>query len=88
MEKSKDIILDDFKNEALFKNMILPIITVYENTVDYPVIWVARLFDTDKPTSFIVFGNSFTDIQFKIPCNMVLFNPSKDDDKNIRGIFL
>jgi len=48
-------------------DLTFPNIVVYYNTLDYPNVYVARLFDMDKPTNVVIVKDRFEEIKKSIP---------------------
>lgn len=89
MTNTTDEVLENFYdfNYNLAK---LPMITVYYNSLDYPGIYVARLFELKpeiKPTKYIIKGESEQEIRDKIPRIFAYLNRSEDDEKQIVGTY-
>lgn len=87
MGYSLDVICDDlfFVYNSKFD---FPIITVYKSPLDYPEKYVARIFDLDVPTCYIMVKESFDDICNSIDSDMVMVGTSDNDDKKIVCSFL
>lgn len=83
---NEDVILESFNNLSISKVAIFPIITVYYNTLDYPNIYVARLYDAvprPTPTKFLVKALTLKEIRNKIPKNLLMLKRESNDDPNI-----
>jgi hypothetical protein len=81
-----EIIFDDFLNLNI--SCFLPIIVVYKQPKDYPDKFVARIWDVNMPTQYVVLKDSLEEIHAAIPQNMHLFPPSKNDDPVIVETYL
>ncbi|OIJ13363.1 hypothetical protein BKP35_09005 [Anaerobacillus arseniciselenatis] len=80
-----DIVLTDF-NQCDFSQFLLPLITVYNSPEDYPDKIVARIFDIEKPTPYIVVTDH---IEFlDIPQGKEFIPREKEDDPSIIGVWL
>jgi len=66
----------------------LPIIVVYEKPLDFPQHFVARLFDTDKPTNCYTLADTIEDIRKTIPPYYTKIMPNEHDDPNIKEIYV
>nr|DAI56795.1 MAG TPA: hypothetical protein [Caudoviricetes sp.] len=75
-----DKILTAFRWEQVRAAAKVPMICVYENPADYPGKYVARLWDLQRPTGFVVVADSLEQIREAIPEGMVPFNRSGEDD--------
>jgi hypothetical protein len=83
-----DVILDYFNTETLNQCRVA-LITVYDcTTKDYPNKYIARLFDINKPTKFIMMSDSLEDLRSLIPEYMHRMNRRLEDDPVILEIFL
>jgi hypothetical protein len=60
-----------------------PLITIYKNTTDYPNCYVARLWDTNKPTNVIMVSKDIETIRKNIPVGMYKLGRRENDDKCI-----
>lgn len=88
----KNIRLDSFM--IPFKELLpeekdpLFLIVVYENTLDLPGVYCARLFVMQKPTAYIVIRDSLEQLLETIPNYMTRLEPHVQDDPNIKAIFV
>lgn len=79
MERN-DKTLSAFQWEQIRAAAKVPLICVYENPADYPGKYVARLWDLQQPTGFVVVADSLEEIRAAIPYGMVqLARLGKDD---------
>lgn len=70
MEKIENKIIQSFA-EVNLTEWRFPVIAIYDRPSDYPKKYVARIFDSDKPTNIILLGDSLSkireDIKFNLP---------------------
>ncbi|MBS4933123.1 MAG: hypothetical protein KH020_17775 [Clostridiales bacterium] len=70
MEKIENKIIQSFA-EVNLTGLKFPVIAIYDRPSDYPKKYVARIFDSDKPTNIILLGDSLSkireDIKFNLP---------------------
>lgn len=60
---------------------IVPIIAIYYNTSDFPGLYVARLFDINKPTPYMVKAQTMEELYERLPLgNMVKIQRAPCDD--------
>jgi hypothetical protein len=59
---------------------VIPIIVVYKNPSDYPDKYVARLWDSDKPTEFVIIKDTLAEVRALIPAGFIRLAPSVGDD--------
>jgi hypothetical protein len=78
----KDQLISSFK-EINFSNYKIPIICIYENPKDHRGMFVARLFDLDKPQPIILMRPSVEAIRGEIPESFSLVPKSGQDDPAI-----
>lgn len=79
MERN-DKILSAFRWEQIKAAAKVPLICVYDNPADYPGKYVARLWDLQQPTGFVVVADSLEEVRAAIPDGMVqLARLGKDD---------
>lgn len=64
------------------------LIVVYENPLDMPGLFVARLFLMDQPTGYIVKRRSLEGLLQTIPGHMVRLEPHFQDDPNIKAVYV
>lgn len=84
MDKSTDRIVTRFDYARLVKQATIPIITVYRNPADYPGKFVARVWDTDRPTNLAAIADTYEELLQAIPVNqMVRMAPDARDDPAI-----
>lgn len=77
---NEDKIVDQF-TEELMNQCKIALITIYNpNTKDYPGKFVARMFDVNIPTIYVVLADTLDEIRSKIPEWMTMCAASKDDD--------
>ena len=77
-----DILLKNFY-EINTKFFDIPIYVIYNKPKDYPNHYVARLYDLDKSTSYVVIDESLESLRRKIPQNLYKQNRDKYDDEVI-----
>ena len=80
IQQQPDVIVNDF--DAIFTMLLarVPIIAIYKNPTDYPNKYVARLWDLDKPTQYIVLRDDLNDLrQRAIPRGMHKFMRAECD---------
>lgn len=83
-----DIIVTKFDSKLIKKNTKMPIICVFFNPTDYKGKYVARLFDINKPTKYVVIANSLEEIRKIKPQNMIIFNRHlKDEPQMVESWF-
>lgn len=70
MEKIENKIVQSL-GEVDLTGLYFPVIAIYDRPSDYPHQYVARIFDSDKPTNIILLGNILSkireDIKFNLP---------------------
>ena len=66
-----DKILDTFRWGQVRAAAKVPLICIYERPEDYPGKFVARLWDLQQPTSFLVVADTLEEIRKAIPSGMV-----------------
>jgi hypothetical protein len=66
-----------------FSDIKMPIITIYQDPLDYPQKYVARLFNLTDPTNVVMLGDNYEELVRRKPLAMVSFNRSPDDDPKI-----
>ena len=71
MERN-DITVERFNGAQIRRTVKAPIVCVYNGPTDYPGQFVARLWDLDKPTRYIVVA--------AIPEDMIRFHRDQSDD--------
>jgi hypothetical protein len=81
------VILRSF-NEIDFGRYRLPIITVYDNPIDFEGKCVARLFDCDEATRYCVVSDSIDELLSDIPLRFSKIEKMEDDDPNIVAIYV
>lgn len=57
-----------------------PMIAIYRNPKDFPGAYVARLWELDKPTDFVMIADTLPKIREGIPGNFARINRSLEDD--------
>lgn len=69
---------------------VLPIVTVYDSPADYPGMYVARLWDIDRPTDCVIVSGSLSGIQgvIRLILPQMSFIPRSTDDPCIVGSYL
>ena len=83
-----DMELWDFNNFTFGQDIKLAIIVVYDSPTDYNNKFVARLFDIDVPTPYIIVKDSFQEMIDAIPNNFIFFDQFKSDDPAISCVFI
>ncbi len=87
MKKQNIMELKDF-NFNLHTLVKVPVITVYNSPDEYPRKYVARLWDIDEPTKFIVIRDSLEEIRKTIPSYMLRIAACSIDDPVIVETYL
>lgn len=80
-------LIKDFTPEML-KNCKLPIIVTYYNTKDFPNLYVARLFDLNNPTPYVVVESTLEALVELIPKPLQFMPRDPKDDSTILGSYL
>lgn len=84
----KEIVLDSIV-EADMSDLRLPVIAVYKHPDDYPDKYVARIFDTDKPTNAIVLRDSLIEIKRDIEkTGMTFLMRGAEDEPALVGAYV
>ncbi|PYG86716.1 hypothetical protein LY28_02742 [Ruminiclostridium sufflavum DSM 19573] len=78
-----DIVMESFLQVNLNKLCKAPIIVVYKNASDYPDKYVARLWNIDKPTLFVMVNEQIEGIRNNIPKSMFKIERTPSDDLTI-----
>lgn len=79
MERN-DIAVERFNLGQIRRITKCPIICIYENPADYPVQFVARLWDLDRPTRYMATAATLEAIRDIIPEDMNRFRRDECDD--------
>lgn len=66
----------------------MPIITVYEHPTDYPTKYVARLFNLETHTPFVVVSDTLDEVRKAIPARFIKFPPDQCDDSHIIEVYI
>ncbi|MFD3445572.1 hypothetical protein ACFDTO_13320 [Microbacteriaceae bacterium 4G12] len=83
----ENTVLDTFIG-VYFGELELPFITVYQNPTDFKETYVARLFNLQQPTEYVVAKNSLAEIRNAIPDSFRKIDRSPEDDPAIVEIWL
>lgn len=75
------IIGSRFNYNAILSVTTFPIFVIYENPLDYPGKFVARVWDLDKPTPFCAVRDSYRDIIATLPRNHMFRIPRDPRDE-------
>lgn len=75
-------------NESPFNEFILPIVTVYFNTIDFPNQYVGRIYNVNHPCKYIVLGDTLEEVRSKIPNWMHRMDREDMDNLNIVEVWL
>ena len=76
-----DEILQSF--DGILSIYKMPIITIFRRPKDYPDSFVARIFDLENPTKYIIIAEMFADIRSYRPFYMGIFPRNDWDDYTI-----
>lgn len=74
-DKYKDCIVNNFNNVD-FDQMKASLIVIYNHPKDYPKLWVARIWDMNRPTNVIAVNENIKAIRMLRPRNMTILKPS------------
>lgn len=87
VEYYKDFILKNFTNVD-FNEIKSAMIIIYDHPKDYPNSYVARIWDTDRPTNVIVANENLDILRNLMPKNMGCINKFETDDPCMLEIWL
>lgn len=81
MRQNANVIVNSF----LFINFAdeapkCPMIAIYHNPQDFPGAYVARLWELDKPTDFVMIADTLLKIREGIPGNFARIDRAPEDD--------
>lgn len=91
MEEKKtmnDSVVRTFDDVLSWRRCRAPIITVYKHPVDYPTKYVARLFDLEAQTPFVVLADTLHEVRKAIPARFIKFPPDQCDDSHIIEVYI
>ncbi|NLP50217.1 hypothetical protein [Bacillus sp. RO1] len=80
--QTKDQLINSF-SEIDMKEYTMPIICIYNSPTDYKGMFVARLFDVNKPTPVILMRLTLDAIRKEIPESFSLVPKQAGEDANI-----
>lgn len=83
----KNVILNHF-DECPLKDFVMPIITIYKYPLDFPNHYVARVYNLEKPSEYMVMADSHEEILTKIPQGFYRINADPKDDPHIVEVWL
>ena len=85
-----DINIKDLRKvwSVVVKDLLFPMVTIYENPADYKGKFVARIFDRNKPTRVITVKDTLEEVREILPDHLVKIMPSKDDHEAIKEIWI
>jgi hypothetical protein len=82
-----DIVVDSFDN-LLDKIETMALVTIYQNPIDYPNKYVARLFDLERKTPYVILADELNELTGKLPDYMIGFERDINDDPCIVCTFM
>lgn len=74
--------------EAILDECRLPLVTVYYSPEDFRDMWVARLYDIERPTKYFALANTYKDLKAFKPRNMQIFQRDDKDALSIVEVWL
>jgi hypothetical protein len=80
--ENRDRLVSSF-SEINLKDYKMPIICIFSSPTDYPEMYVARVFDVDKPTNNILMRTNLEAIRSEIPNGFSLVQRSSSDDPKV-----
>lgn len=83
----KDCVLENF-NDVNFSKIKAGMIVIYDHPRDYRWGYVARIWDMDRPTNFVVADKDIGILRGMIPKNMNCIGRYQDDDPCIVEVWL
>lgn len=83
-----DTVVDTFKDVLNWCECRNPIITVYKHPADYPTKYVARLFDLEAQTPFVVVAYTLDEVRKAIPARFIKFPPDPCDEAHIIEVYI
>ena len=83
-----NIELTSFQDFNFSESIKLPIIVIYNKPTDFNDKYVARLFNVDLPTPYIVLKNTMDELINEIPKGFIMMNRDKTDDPVIECVFI
>ena len=90
-----DIILDQITSTELDAVVIegkMPIIAIYQNSIEYPGKLAARIWTTSAegpwPTNYVVIRDTLKELRESLPANMIGFTRDPQDDPSLVGTLM
>lgn len=83
----RDVILNDL-NSVDLSDLRMAMIVIYYNAADYPGKYLARIWDSDKPTNVVIVNDNIDYLRNLIPKNMTNIGREKEDDSCIVEVWL
>lgn len=78
-----DIVVPNF-NAVDLSDIKMPIITIFNNkTIEYTGYYVARIYDSEKPTNVVVLHSKLEELRKLIPVDRIVVPRSPTDYKHI-----
>ncbi len=80
--ENQDRLVNSF-NEINLSKYKMPIIVIFSSPIDYQDMYIARVFDVNKPTNYILMRTNLEAIRKEIPKEFSLIKKSPGDDATI-----
>ncbi|MFI8575947.1 hypothetical protein [Rossellomorea aquimaris] len=80
--ENPDRLISSF-DEIPFSDYKMPIICIYESPEDYQGMFVARLFDVNQPTHYILMRPTLEAVRMEVPDRFSLVPKAQGEDSNI-----
>ncbi|WP_339149036.1 MULTISPECIES: hypothetical protein [unclassified Sutcliffiella] len=80
--ENQDRLINSF-SEINFSKYKMPIIVIFSSPTDYQDMYIARIFDVNKPTNYILMRTNLEAIRKEIPKGFSLIKKSPGDDPTI-----
>lgn len=82
------IVKEPFVYERLAAQSTFPLICVYEKPLDYPDLFVARVWDLQRPTRLVAVAETLDGIRAYIPAGMTRLPRTECDDPRIVEVWI
>lgn len=88
MKDNDDREVDMLDMAKIKRQTRIPLVCVYDHPVDYPDVYVARVWDGAKPTRIVVTAETLDGIRAKLPDQMIKLDRDENDDPCIAEVWI
>lgn len=86
--ENQTIKIESFQEVPADEYPKIPLIVIYKHPLDFPGMYVGRLWNIGKPTPYAIIAKTLQEVKKVIPKGMIGIPRSPEDDPNIVATYI